>query len=142
MKMATTRRDFLKGFGIGVGSLGLFGCSAEEIAITRNVTESMQIALLGLELKPGDEILTTSHDYPSMNNSLYQRENITPKTKIILVCHITNLTGQIFPIKEICQMARDRGIEVVIMDDGTHRNWFSLREKGKNKKNLASFSRC
>ncbi len=124
----------------------VFGCSSEEIAITRNVTESLQIALLGLELKPGDEVLTTAHDYPSMKNALYQREkregvvvktfnfpyppenlgvlaelfkkNINPKTKLILVCHITNLTGQIFPIREICQMARDRGIEVVI--DGAH----------------------
>jgi len=123
-----------------------FGCSPEEIALTRNVTEAMQISLLGLDLKPGDEVLTTTHDYPSMKNALYQREkregikvktfpfpyppknlkvladlferNITPKTKLILVCHITNLTGQIFPIKEICQMARKRGIEVVI--DGAH----------------------
>lgn len=124
----------------------LFGCSPEEIAITRNVTESMQIALLGLDLKPGDELLTTTHDYPSMKNALLQREkregvnvrmfpfkyppqsiheladafreNITPKTKLIEVCHITNLTGQIFPIREICQMARERGIEVVV--DGAH----------------------
>ncbi len=123
-----------------------FGCSPEEIAITRNVTESMQIALLGLELKPGDEVLTTLHDYPSMKNALFQRQkregivvktfnfpyppsnldvlaelfekNITPKTKMILVCHITNLTGQIFPINDICQMARQREIEVVI--DGAH----------------------
>lgn len=123
-----------------------FGCSPEEIAITRNVTESMQIGLLGLELKAGDEVLTTLHDYPSMKNALYQRQkregvvvktfnfpyppqdlgvladlfekNITARTKMILVCHITNLTGQIFPIKDICQMARKRGIEVVI--DGAH----------------------
>jgi len=123
-----------------------FGCSPEEIAITRNVTEAMQIALLGLELKPGDELLTTTHDYPSMKNALLQREkregvkvkmfpfryppknikeladtfkkNITSKTKLIEVCHITNLTGQIFPIKEICQMAKKQGIEVVI--DGAH----------------------
>jgi len=45
-------------------------------------------------------------------------KNITPRTKMILVCHITNLTGQIFPIKDICQMARQRGIEVVV--DGAH----------------------
>ncbi|NIM59694.1 MAG: aminotransferase class V-fold PLP-dependent enzyme [Candidatus Aminicenantes bacterium] len=123
-----------------------FGCSAEEIALTRNVTEAMQIGLLGIDLEPGDEVLTTTHDYPSMKYALLQREkregvkvkmfpfryppkkiedlvdafkkNITPKTKLIEVCHITNLTGQIFPIKEICQMARKRGIEVVI--DGAH----------------------
>jgi len=123
-----------------------FGCSPEEIAITRNVTEAMQIGLLGIDLEPGDEVLTTTHDYPSMKYALLQREkregvkvkmfpfryppknirvladafkkNITPRTKLIEVCHITNLTGQIFPIKEICQMARKRGIEVVI--DGAH----------------------
>jgi len=123
-----------------------FGCSPEEIALTRNVTESMQIPLLGLELKPGDEVLTTTHDYPSMKNALFQREkregikvktfsfpyppdridiltdyfrkHITPKTKLILICHITNLTGQIFPVKQICQLARQHSIEVVI--DGAH----------------------
>ncbi len=124
----------------------IFGCSPEEIALTRNVTESMQIALLGIELKPGDEVLTTTHDYPSMKNALFQREkregirvkmfsfptppddlgilvdlfrkNVTPKTKMILMCHMTNLTGQIFPVKEICEMARERNIEVVV--DGAH----------------------
>ncbi|MFB0565412.1 MAG: aminotransferase class V-fold PLP-dependent enzyme [Candidatus Aminicenantaceae bacterium] len=123
-----------------------FGCSAEEIAFTRNVTEALHIALMGLDFKPGDEVLTTTHDYPSMKNALFQREkreglrvktfpfpyppknlkeltslfekNITPKTKLILVCHITNLTGQIFPIKDICRIARKRGIEVVV--DGAH----------------------
>ncbi len=123
-----------------------FGCTPEEIAITRNVTESLQIALLGIDLKPGDEIITTTHDYPSMKNALFQREkregikvklvsfpypaqnkqqlidcfsqNITSRTKMILVCHITNLTGQIFPVREICQLARERNIEVVI--DGAH----------------------
>jgi isopenicillin-N epimerase len=123
-----------------------FGCSPEEIAITRNVTESMQIALLGLELEPGDEILTTTHDYPSMKNALFQRQkregirvktfsfpyppknlkvltdlfekNITPKTKLILLCHVTNLTGQIFPVKDICRLAKQHDIEVVI--DGAH----------------------
>jgi selenocysteine lyase/cysteine desulfurase len=123
-----------------------FGCSPEEIALVRNVTEALQIALLGIELKPGDEVLTTEHDYPSMKNALRQREkrdgvvvrtfsfptppsglaeltalfekNITPRTKLILFCHITNLTGQIFPVKDICRLARERGIEVVV--DGAH----------------------
>jgi len=123
-----------------------FGCSPEEIALVRNVTESLQIPLLGLELKAGDEVLTTTHDYPSMKNALFQRDkregvkvklfpfpyppknlkvlselfekHVTSRTKMILICHITNLTGQIFPVKEICQMAREHGIEVVI--DGAH----------------------
>ncbi len=124
----------------------LFGCDTEEIAITRNASESLEICLYGLDLEPGDEVLSTSHDYPRMLNTLKQRElregivlktfgiptppkhvselvdlfkqNITPKTKVILVCHITNLTGQIFPVKEIVQLARPRGIEVVV--DGAH----------------------
>jgi isopenicillin-N epimerase len=123
-----------------------FGCSPEEVAFTRNVTESLQIALLGLELKQGDEVLTTTHDYPSMKNALYQRQlregikvntfsfpyppknldiltnlfekNITPQTKLILLCHITNLSGQIFPVRDICRLAKKHGIEVVI--DGAH----------------------
>ncbi len=124
----------------------VFGCDSEEIAITRNASEGLEICLYGLDLKRGDEVLSTSHDYPRMLNTLKQRElregivlktfdiptpptrmselaglferNITPKTKVILVCHITNLTGQIFPIKQIVHLARPRGIEVVV--DGAH----------------------
>ena len=43
---------------------------------------------------------------------------ITPRTKVILLCHITNLTGQIFPVREICRMARARGIRTIV--DGAH----------------------
>ncbi len=123
-----------------------FGCDPEEMAITRNASESLEICIFGLDLKPGDEVLTTTQDYPRMLTSWRQRERrdgiklkfisfpvpppsmddlydrferaITPKTKVILVCHITNLTGQIFPIKRICQMGRERGIEVIV--DGAH----------------------
>ena len=123
-----------------------FGCDPEEIAITRNASESLEICLYGIDLKAGDEVLSTSHDYPRMINTLKQRElregivlktfdiptppkstaelvslfrqNITAKTKVILVCHITNLTGQIFPVKEIVHLAREHGIEVVV--DGAH----------------------
>jgi selenocysteine lyase/cysteine desulfurase len=123
-----------------------FGCDPEEIAITRNASESLEIVQLGLELKPGDEVLTTNQDYPRMITTWQQRErrdgiklkqisfpvpppsldflakrieeNITPKTRVIHVCHITNRTGQIFPIKQICQMGRARGIEVIV--DGAH----------------------
>ncbi|HXU07988.1 MAG TPA: aminotransferase class V-fold PLP-dependent enzyme [Blastocatellia bacterium] len=123
-----------------------FGCDPEEMAITRNASESLEICIFGLDLKPGDEVLTTNQDYPRMLTSWRQRERrdgitiktisfpvpppsmddlydrferaITPKTKVILVCHITNLTGQIFPIKRICQLGRQRGIEVIV--DGAH----------------------
>src|SRR5438270_6705924 len=112
-----------------------FGCDPEEIAITRNASEALEIVQLGMELKRGDEILTTNQDYPRMITTWQQRErrdevilkqitfpvpppsleylakriesNITPKTKVIHICHITNRTGQIFPVKSICQMARE-----------------------------------
>ncbi|MFY9554094.1 MAG: aminotransferase class V-fold PLP-dependent enzyme [Blastocatellia bacterium] len=123
-----------------------FGCDPEEMAITRNASESLEICIFGLDLEPGDEVLTTNQDYPRMMTSWRQRERrdgikirtisfpvpppsmddlyerfkraITPSTKVILVCHITNLTGQIFPIKRICQLGRERGIEVIV--DGAH----------------------
>lgn len=123
-----------------------FGCDPEEIAITRNASESLEIVQMGLELKAGDEILTTNQDYPRMITTWKQRErrdgivlkqvsfpvpppsldflakrieeNINAKTKVIHICHITNRTGQIFPVKQICQLARRRGIEVVV--DGAH----------------------
>jgi len=123
-----------------------FGCDAEEIAITRNASESLETVQLGMALKAGDEVLTTTQDYPRMLTTWEQRARrdgivlkkihfpvpppsldhlaglieagVTPRTKVIHICHITNLTGQIFPVKKICQMARARGIEVVV--DGAH----------------------
>jgi len=125
---------------------GNFGCDPEEMAITRNASEALEIVQLGMPLERGDEVLTTTQDYPRMITTWKQRERrdgivlkqitfpvpppsqddlarrfeeaITPRTKVIHVCHITNLTGQIFPIKRICQMARGRGIEVIV--DGAH----------------------
>jgi isopenicillin-N epimerase len=56
---------------------------------------------------------------PSLDDIVRRIEQaITPRTKIIHICHITNLTGQIFPVKRICQLARVRGIEVIV--DGAH----------------------
>jgi isopenicillin-N epimerase len=123
-----------------------FGCDPEEMAITRNASESLEICIMGLDLKPGDEILTTNQDYPRMITAWKQRERrdgvvlkqfsfpvpapsmddlydrfvkgVTPKTKVILICHITNLTGQIFPVKRVCDFASNRGIEVIV--DGAH----------------------
>ena len=123
-----------------------FGCDPEEIAITRNASEALEIVQLGMDMKPGDEVITTNQDYPRMITTWQQRErrdgiklkqitfpvpppsldylakrieeNITLKTKVIHICQITNRTGQIFPVKKIVQMARARGIEVVV--DGAH----------------------
>lgn len=124
----------------------MFAVDPEEIAITRNASESLQICQLGMDLKKGDEVLTTTHDYPRMITTFQQRErregivlkqfdlpvpvedddlvvqlfeeNITPKTKMILMCHIVNITGQILPVKKVVQMARKKGIPVVV--DGAH----------------------
>lgn len=123
-----------------------FGCDPEELAVTRNASESLETCLLGLDLKAGDEVLTTTQDYPRMLTTLDQRarregivvkkvpvptpakrpedlvqlfaDGIGPRTRAILVCHVVNLTGQIFPVREICRLGRDKGIPVVV--DGAH----------------------
>ena len=123
-----------------------FGCDPEEMAITRNASESLENVQYGLDLEPGDEILTTDQDYGRMLTTWDQRrrregivvktvsfptpppsmqylvdifeQGITPRTKVIHFCHITNLSGQIFPVREICRMARARGIFTIV--DGAH----------------------
>ncbi|HEY5839787.1 MAG TPA: aminotransferase class V-fold PLP-dependent enzyme, partial [Pyrinomonadaceae bacterium] len=59
---------------IRTGLAELFGCDREEIAITRNASESLETLLLGLDLKSGDEVLTTTQDYPRMLTTIRQRE--------------------------------------------------------------------
>jgi selenocysteine lyase/cysteine desulfurase len=123
-----------------------FGCDPEEMAITRNASEANETMILGLDLARGDEVIVTNQNYgrmlttwdqrvrrdgivvkpisfkvppPSMDYLVEQfRQAITPRTKVIEVTHITNLTGQIMPIKEIVDLARPRGIEVMV--DGAH----------------------
>jgi selenocysteine lyase/cysteine desulfurase len=128
------------------GLAAAFGCDPEEMAITRNASEALEICILGLDLQPGDEILTTNQDYGRMLTTWRQRERrdkvvlrtisfpvpppslddlldrfrraITPRTRVIQLCHMTNLTGQIFPVREVCRLGRERGIEVIV--DGAH----------------------
>jgi selenocysteine lyase/cysteine desulfurase len=123
-----------------------FGCDPEEMAITRNASEAMEIAILGLNLNRGDEVVVTNQNYGRMITTWQQRERregivlkqvsfkvpppsrsyiadqikaaVTPKTRAIELPHITNLTGQIMPVKEIVDFAKPRGIEVLI--DGAH----------------------
>lgn len=122
------------------------GCDPETLAITRNASEALQIAQLGIDLQPGDEVLTTNQDYGRMLDTWEQRvrrdrivltkisfpvpppsqddlvrrfaQAITPKTRVIHFCHITNLTGHIFPARAICDLARARGITTIV--DGAH----------------------
>ena len=123
-----------------------FGCDTEELAITRNASEALETLIFGLDLQRGDEVLVTNQNYGRMLTSwdtrmrrhgivLKQvsfkvpppsqeylvdifRNAITPKTKVIEVTHITNLTGQIFPVNEIVKLGREHGIEVFV--DGAH----------------------
>lgn len=131
---------------IRTGLAELFGCDREEIAITRNASESLETLLLGLDLKTGDEVLTTTQDYGRMLTTIRQRERregiklnliripippksineitgsferaITPRTRLIQISHMVNITGQITPVKAVCEMARARGVETII--DGAH----------------------
>lgn len=128
------------------GLATMFGADADEIAITRNASESLETCLLGLELQRGDEVLTTDQDYPRMLTTLQQRarregivvrslalptpcedeaalvrlfeEQITARTRLILICHVVNLNAQVMPVRAITQMARRRGVAVVV--DGAH----------------------
>jgi selenocysteine lyase/cysteine desulfurase len=123
-----------------------FGCDPEEVAITRNASESLEICQLGFDLRAGDEILTTNQDYPRMLATFEQRERregivlekisipvpaedpaevvarfeaaITSRTRLILMCHMINLTGQILPVREVVAMARRHEIPVIV--DGAH----------------------
>jgi isopenicillin-N epimerase len=125
-----------------------WGVDAEEIAITRNSSESLQICQLGIDLKAGDEILCCTQDYPRMITTFKQRERreglvlkqikvpipcediaqivrlyqeaITPRTRLMLVSHMINITGQIMPVREIVAMARTRNGGVPVIIDGAH----------------------
>jgi selenocysteine lyase/cysteine desulfurase len=124
----------------------MFGCDPEEMAITRNASEANETMILGLDLKRGDEVIITNQNYGRMITTWDQRARregivvkqisfkvpppsdqyivdqfktaITPRTKVIELTHITNLTGQILPIRQVIEMARPLGIEVLV--DGAH----------------------
>ncbi len=120
----------------------LLGVPADEIAFMRNTTEAMGTVILGLPMKAGDEIVCCSTDYYAMLDAieqrrrrdgvkvrmimppfpaasdaeivrLYERE-ITSKTKLVLVTHASNITGQVFPVKQIAAAAHRMGAEVIV----------------------------
>ena len=124
----------------------MWNADPECIAITRNASESLQIAQFGINLQPGDEVLLTSQDYPRMITTWQQRERrerivlkqldfavpvkdpadlvrlyehaITPRTRVIHVSQVVFMTGQIFPVQQICALARAHGITSIV--DGAH----------------------
>ena len=124
----------------------LAGCSPEELVITRNTTESLDTIIGGYPWKSGDEAIMAEQDYGAMLKMFRQAERrhgivckivnlpnhpgtdeeivslyekaITPRTRLLMVCHMVNITGQILPVQKICDMAHAKGVEVMV--DGAH----------------------
>ena len=122
------------------------GVSSEEICLTRNTTESMNIIIQGLKIGREDEILRTNLEYPNIIQALDMRERrygtkirvvdvpihpvdqneivdkvisaVDKRTKILLISHMVFLNGQVFPVKEVCARAREMGLYTIV--DGAH----------------------
>ncbi len=124
----------------------LAGCTAEELIITRNTTESLDMVIGGMNWQAGDEAVMAEQDYGAMLDMFKQvakrygvvnkiisvpnhpasdeeivnlyASAITPKTKLLMVCHVINITGQVLPVRKICDMAHGKGVQVLV--DGAH----------------------
>jgi selenocysteine lyase/cysteine desulfurase len=122
------------------------GCEKEEVIITRNTTESMDTVICGMDWKAGDEAVMAEQDYGAMLDMFKQQakrdgmvnkiisipnhpksdeeivklyeDAITKNTKLIMLSHMINITGQILPVKKICDMAHAKGVKVLV--DGAH----------------------
>jgi selenocysteine lyase/cysteine desulfurase len=125
---------------------GIAGCSPAELCITRNTTESIDTVVAGHDWKPDDEAVMAEQDYGHMLaqfqlmarrygvvNKVVSLPNdpktddevvqlyaavITPRTRLMMVSHIVNVTGQILPVRKIADMAHAKGVEVLV--DGAH----------------------
>jgi isopenicillin-N epimerase len=121
---------------------GFLRVTPEEIVITRNTSESNNLVSTGVDLKPGDEVLLTQDNHPSNHTAWQEKAKrfgftvidvpvpnphpgfdhyvqaftkaITPKTKLISITHLTSTVGDLFPAKEICRLARERGILTLV----------------------------
>jgi len=142
--MRTVQFDNKKRMAEKLGTL--LGCTADELVITRNTTESLDTIIAGFPWKAGDEAVMAEQDYGAMLDMFKQvakrhgvvnkivsipnhpksdeeivelyANAITPNTKLLMVCHMVNITGQILPIKKICEMAHSKGVDVLV--DGAH----------------------
>jgi selenocysteine lyase/cysteine desulfurase len=122
------------------------GCAPEELCITRNTTESLDTVIAGYDWKAGDEAVMAEQDYghilamfrlqarrfgmvnkvvslptdPSSDDEIVQlyASAVTPRTRLMMVPHIVNVTGQILPVRKIVDMAHARGVDVMV--DGAH----------------------
>ena len=119
------------------------GAAAEEISLTHNVTEGINVVACGLPLRRGDEVILTDHEHAgnalpwlararrdgivvrtlrlaAQSADTLNRLNdlINPRTRVIAVPHVTCTTGQVLPAKEIARLGRDRGLWVML--DAAH----------------------
>ncbi|MGD0625026.1 MAG: aminotransferase class V-fold PLP-dependent enzyme [Thermodesulfobacteriota bacterium] len=122
------------------------GALPEEVTLLRNTTEGLTIVAYGLDMKPGDEVLMSNLEHPSgifpwklrekrygikikevtINTPPRSKDEIlsainygiTPRTRVILISHAVYKTGLIAPLKEICQLAKDK--HVLVCADGAH----------------------
>ncbi len=122
------------------------GCPQENLIITRNTTESLDLVIAGYPWQKGDHVIYAMQDYGAMKVMFEQvskrheltqeiisvpnhpssdeeivalyESKITSQTKMIMVCHMINITGQILPVRKICDMAHSYGVEVLV--DGAH----------------------
>ncbi len=124
----------------------IMDCDPHNLAITRNTTESLDLIISGFPWKAGDEAVMAHQDYGAMLDMFKQvarrhgvvnkvisvpanpqtdeevveayAKAITPKTRLLMVCHMINITGQILPVQKICEMAHQKGVQVMV--DGAH----------------------
>lgn len=124
----------------------MVGCNSDEFILTRNTTESLDMIISGYPWVTGDEAVMAEQDYGAMLEMFKQVSKrhgvvnkiislplnpssdeeivnlyanaITPKTKLLMICHMVNISGQILPVKKICDMAHKKGVEVMV--DGAH----------------------
>jgi selenocysteine lyase/cysteine desulfurase len=124
----------------------LAGCEAGELVVTRNTTEALDTIINGVNWRPGDEAVMARQDYGAMLDmfSLQARRHgmvnhlvdlpqdphsdqqivdvyaaaLSPQTRLLMVPHIVNITGQVLPVRRICDMAHARGVPVMV--DGAH----------------------
>ena len=125
---------------------GMLNCPEDTLVLTRNTTESLDMIIGGYPWREGDEALYALQDYGAMKDhfgqissrygvvchtvsvpnhpqsdeelvSLYE-SRITPRTRLLMICHMINITGQILPVRKICDMAHRYGVEVLV--DGAH----------------------
>jgi selenocysteine lyase/cysteine desulfurase len=124
----------------------LAGCPVEELIVTRNTTESLDTVIGGFDWKAGDEAVMANQDYgamldmfrlqarrfglrnimvdvpmdPRSDDEVIQvyANALTPKTRLLMISHMVNITGHILPVRKICDMAHARGVPVMV--DGAH----------------------